>query len=110
MIDNNHMIDIQNSLSSDSDEINTNKSFMEKLKEKKKNTHYYLHTENLNRIKEPINLIPKSERNNENNLENALAMFAKADKLKKSNNKTKNNEKGFWDKLFSPFKCGETNS
>ena len=108
MIDNNHMIDIQNSLSSDSDEINTNKSFMEKLKEKKKNTHYYLHTENLNRIKEPINLIPKFE--DTNNLENALAMFAKADSLKKENNKKIKKEKGFWEKLFAPFKCGETNS
>ena len=98
MIDGKNKIDIQNSLSIDSDEINTNKSY--KLKEKQK----YYNTES----NKPIKLIPKSERNNENNLENALAMFAKADKLKKSNNKTKNNEKGFWDKLFSPFKCGET--
>ncbi len=107
MIDDNHMIDIENSLSSDSDEINTNKSFMEKLKEKKKNTHYYLHTENLNRIKEPINLIPKFEE--KNNLENALAMLAKADSLKKDNknNKKIKKQKGFWEKLFDPFKCGD---
>ncbi len=100
MIDGKNKIDIQNSLSIDNDEINTNKSFMNKLKEKEK----YYNTES----NKPIKLIPKSERNNENNLENALAMFAKADKLKKNNNKTKNNERGFWDKLFSPFKCGET--
>ena len=35
--------------------------------------------------KQPINLIPKFE--DTNNLENALAMFAKADSLKKENNK-----------------------
>ena len=62
----------------------------------------------MNRIKEPIKLIPNFE--DKNNLENALAMFAKAYSLKKENKKKIKKEKGFWEKLFAPFKCGETNS
>ena len=47
MIDGKNKIDIQNSLSIDNDEINTNKSFMNKLKEKEK----YYNTESNKPIK-----------------------------------------------------------
>ena len=53
-----------------------------------------------------------SHRSDESDLKNTLALFAKADKLKKESAKIKlkTKEKSFWDKLFSPFQCGSTNN
>ena len=94
----------------DSNEINTNKSNLERKKQKQnkiKNNYYYMNTDySYNRSQQ------NSHRSDESDLKNTLALFAKADKLKKESAKIKlkTKEKSFWDKLFSPFQCGSTNN
>ena len=105
----------QNTSSSedDSDEINTNKSNLERKRKKQfQKNNYYMNTDFSYNRNQPIKIMSKSHRNDESDLKDTLALFAKADKLKKESAKIKlkTKEKSFWDKLFSPFQCGSTNN
>jgi hypothetical protein len=115
MVNNSKNIEKQDSSSSedDSNEINTNKSNLERERKKQyQKNNYYLNTDFSYNRNQPVKINSKSYRNDESDLKSTLALFAKADKLKKENAKIKlkTKEKSFWDKLFSPFQCGSTNN